>query len=363
MTIEGMPRQLGLTFAIAVFIAVAISDTARGAIGECVTPPNDGFGVTGPNPTQTSSLPHPTVNVPPTRRAVVTVIAPADDPGLHPVIFWSHAFGATEAVQYMGLMQQLASNGYVVVHSTYQTPPLSPFDVRLRYDQLWAGIEEAVDELGGPLGMDLSRVGFAGHSFGAGASVDMFRRGVLDRRWGSKGRFIATFAPGQIDGFTAQDAAAVPRTTKLLVEVFDDDEVNDHRAAIEDVWKPLAGSIRSVDREYALIRTAQHGSCRLPTNHSVPIEIALAGGTAVLDDYDVWAVRRKVHGIAACAFDRDRRGCRISIGEADPPQEEMGRWLADGTPVDSLQTLRRPYPTNCGMEEPCLFPHATNPYH
>jgi hypothetical protein len=67
MTTSGMPRQLGLTFAIAAFIAVAISGTARGAIGECVTPPNDRFGVTGPNATQTSSLPHPTVNVPPTR--------------------------------------------------------------------------------------------------------------------------------------------------------------------------------------------------------------------------------------------------------------------------------------------------------
>jgi hypothetical protein len=358
-----MRRRLGVMLGIAACIAVGASGTAQAAVGDCITSPDDGFGVTGPYATETTSLPHPTVNVPATRRAVVTAISPADAPGPHPVIFWSHAFGATEAVQYMGLMQQLASNGYVVIHSTYQTPPLQPLDVALRYDQLWAGFEKAVNELGGALDMDLERVGFAGHSFGAGASLVMFKRGVLERGWGSEGNFIAVFAPFRIEGFTAEDAAAVPRTTKLLVEVFDDDETNDHRGAIEDIWKPLAESIRSVDRDYVLVHTAERGGCRLPTNHSVPIEIALAGGTAVLDDYDVWAVRRKLHGIAACAFDHDQQGCEISIGEADPLQGEMGSWLADGTPLDSLESLRLPYPANCGEGEPCQFPHSTNPYH
>jgi dienelactone hydrolase len=352
-----------VTLAIGASIAVIGSGTAQAAIGDCVTQPDDGFGTLGASPTQTTSIPHPTVNVPATREAVVTVVSPADDPGPHPVILWSHAFGATEAVQYIGLMEQLASHGYVVIHSTYQTPPISPFDVRLRYDQLWAGFETAVDELGQELAMDLSRVGFAGHSFGAGASLDMFKRGVIERGWGSEGKFLAVFAPFRIEGFTADDAAAVPRMTKLLVEVYDDDETNDHRGAIEDIWKPLAESIRSVDRDYVLVHTAEHGSCHLPTNHSVPIEIALAGGTAVLDDYDVWAVRRRVHGIAACAFEHDQRGCEVSIGEADPLQGEMGSWLADGTPLDSLESLRRPYPANCGEGEPCQFPHATNPYH
>ena len=358
-----MRLRIGATLGIAAFLAVAASSSARAAIGDCVTPPGDGFGVAGPYDTRTTTLPHPTVNVPPTRQAVVTTIAPADAPGPHPVIFWSHAFGATEAVQYGGLMQQLASNGYVVVHSTYQTPPLQPFDIGLRYAQLWAGFEKAVKELRAELDMDLERVGFAGHSFGAGASLVMFKRGVLERGWGSEGSFIAVFAPFRIEDFTAEDAAAVPRTTKLLVEVFDDDETNDHRGAIEDIWKPLAESIRSVDRDYVLVHTAEHGDCRLTTNHSVPIEIALAGGTAVLDDYDVWAVRRKVHGLAACAFDHDLRGCEISIGEADPLQSEMGSWLSDGTPLDSLESLARPYPANCGEGEPCQFPHATNPYH
>jgi dienelactone hydrolase len=358
-----MRVRVGLTLAASACIALTAAGSARAAIGDCVTQPEDGYGATGPHAVESTSLPHPTVDVPATREAVVTVVSPVDDPGPHPVILWSHAFGATEAVQYIGLMEQLASHGYVVIHSTYQTPPLSPFDVGLRYGQLWAGFETAVDELGGVLDMDLSRVGVAGHSFGAGASLVMFKRAVLERGWGSEGSFIAVFAPFRIQDFTADDAAAVPRQTKLLVEVFDDDETNDHRGAIEDIWKPLAGSIRSVDRDYVLVHTAERGECRLPTNHSVPIEIALAGGTAVLDDYDVWAVRRRVHGIAACAFDHDQRGCEISIGEADPLQREMGNWLADGAPLNSLESLREPYPANCGEGEPCQFPHATNPYH
>ena len=358
-----MRARVGLAIATSACVGLIAASSAQAAIGDCLTQPTDGYGTAGPNAVQTTTLPHPTVDVPATREAVVTVFSPVDDPGPHPVILWSHAFGATEAVQYGGLMQQLASHGYVVIHSTYQTPPLSPFDVGLRYGQLWAGFETAVEEVGDALDMDLSRVGVAGHSFGGGASLVMFKRAVLERGWGSKGSFIATLAPFRIQDFGSDDAAAVPRKTKLLVEVYDDDETNDHRGAIEDIWKPLSGSIRPVDRDYLLVHTAENGGCRLPTNHSVPIERALAGGTAVLDDYDVWAVRRKVHGIAACAFDRDQRGCEVSIGEADPLQGEMGNWLSDGAPLDSLESLREPYPANCGEGEPCQFPHSTNPYH
>ncbi len=166
----------------------------------------------------------------------------------------------------MGLMEVLASHGYVVIHSTYQTPPISPFDSLLRYDQLSAGFDQAVEHLADVLDMDL-------------------------------------------------------------------------------------------------VRFAQNGACTLPANHAVPLEIALAGGNAVLDDYDVWDVRRKMHGIAACAFQHDRRGCQVSIGEADRVQADMGHWLVDGTPVASLESLRRPYPINCGPGEPCQFPDPSNPYH
>ncbi len=355
----------GLTLVIAAAIAAAApASPAQAAVGDCVSQPDDGYGTTGPDATQTTAFTHPTI--PPTSARpdpVVTVISPTDAAGPHPVIFWSHAYGATQAIQYMGLFQVLASHGYVVIHSTYQTPPISPFDSLLRYDQLWAGFDKAVHDYGESLDMDLTRVGFAGHSFGGGAALSMYKRGVLERGWGSNGSFIATFAPFRVDDFTAEDAAAVPRTTKLLVEVYDHDEVNDHRGAIERVWKPLAGSIRSVDRDYVLVHAAQNGACSLPDNHAVPLEIALAGGNAVLDDYDVWAVRRKMQGLAACTFEHEQHGCEVSIGEADPLQAEMGNWLADGTPVGSLESLREPYPTNCGPGEPCQFPDPSNPYH
>ncbi len=359
MGVRGRP-----TLGVMAAIAAALSGLAQAAVGDCVGEPDDGYGTTGPYATQITTFAHPTIPPTPARPApVVTVVSPTGEPEPHPVIFWSHAFGATEAVQYLGLLEVLASHGSVVIHSTYQTPPISPFDSLLRYDQLWAGFERAVEQLGDALDMDLTRVGFAGHSFGGGAALSMFKRGVLQRGWGSNGRFIATFAPFRVDDFTAGDAAAVPRTTKLLVEVYDDDEVNDHRGAIERVWKPLARRIRSVDRDYVLVRSARNGACTLPANHAVPLEIALAGGNAVLDDYDVWAVRRRMQGIAACAFRHDQRGCQVSIGEADPLQADMGDWLTDGTAVSSLESLRRPHPTNCGPDEPCQFPDPSNPYH
>ncbi len=156
----------GLILVATMAVAAALAAPARAAVGDCVSQPTDAYGTEGPYATQTTTFKHPTLPPTPARpNPVVTIVSPKDAPAPHPVVFWSHAYGATEAVQYMGLLQNLASNGYVVIHSTYQTPPIAPFDPQVRYEQLWAGFDKAVHDYGDSLGMDLTRVGFAGHSF------------------------------------------------------------------------------------------------------------------------------------------------------------------------------------------------------
>ena len=111
----------GLALVVMAAIAVALSIPAQAAVGDCVGQPDDGYGITGPYSAQITTFAHPTIPPTPARpKPVVTESSPTGAPGLHPVIFWSHAYGATEAVQYMGLMEVLASHGYVVIHSTYQ---------------------------------------------------------------------------------------------------------------------------------------------------------------------------------------------------------------------------------------------------
>lgn len=91
-----------------------------------------------------------------------------------PVIFFAHGYGGTDYQYYDALLRQIASNGYAVVFTPYTANIFSNHPTR--YQQMWAGFQAAVAQYASIL--DTTRVGFAGHSYGAGAVPELARRGV-----------------------------------------------------------------------------------------------------------------------------------------------------------------------------------------
>lgn len=357
----GKVPGIGLAAAMAVWMAACGGsgggiDEARAAaaaapVDSCVSAPPDGYGGPGPYTVAVQSVANPE-----RRGADVTVFSPQDAGSApRPVIFFAHAFAAGELDTYIELLERLASQGWIVVHSPYgfleSFQLLSPGKVPPAYDQLWAGFEAAVTRYGDELHMDTSRIGFIGHSFGGGASPAMLTR-ALARGWGGNARFVFIMAPFRVYEITPDDYARWPSDTRALIEVYDDDDTNDHRYAIDDIWAHL-GTIPDARKDYLLLGSATHGSCTLPADHAVPM--ARNGRYGQLNGFDPWAVWRRADALARCTFDGDANGCAIALGRGDARQADMGNWLDDGSPLPPIQSLIPPQPRNCGEGERCTF--------
>jgi len=317
----------------------------------CVQDISDGYGTNGPYGVTTTQFTNPEWVL----GKKVTIFSPTGATGTHPVIFVSHAFGANDYVQYQSLINALTTRGNVVVFSPFNA--LAPSH-RKRYDQLWAGFNTAVANYASTLQMDTTRVGFIGHSFGGGATPEMFKRGVLDAGWGANGRFMLVFAPWYVYDVTDAELASLPSNTKALIQVYDDDTVNDHRMAIDNIWSKLT-SVSAANKDYVMLPSAANGTCSLPADHGVPMQSG--GNYGKLDSYDPWGVWRRADALARCSFSGDATGCDLALGGGSTTQTYMGRWQSDSTEVPRMVWMSTPTPMNCGTGETCTYPQGQAP--
>lgn len=144
-----------------------------------------------------------------------------------PVIFFSHGYGPNMSVGYADLITSMVGQGYIVVFGVY---PMNG-TMQNRYNVLWNGFEKAAGTYKG--NMDLSRVGFVGHSFGGGANPYMAYQGFVVRHWGEKGGFMMELAPWYSYYMTNKNLASIPSHIIHASQVYSDDDMNDHQMAID----------------------------------------------------------------------------------------------------------------------------------
>jgi len=193
----------------------------------------------------------------------ISVFFPRGLTGPLPVLFFSHAYGASDWKRaYTPFMHHMASRGYIVVFSPYQTLGAS-YDER--YETLWKGFETAVQRFGQK--MDLSRVGFIGHSFGGGATPAMAYEGLVNRKWGQKGAFMYILAPWYSFQISSEKMRQFPGHTVLMVQVYDKDDTNDHRMAI-DIYDSI--SLPDHQKHFQVVRSQTINGCELRADHATP---------------------------------------------------------------------------------------------
>jgi hypothetical protein len=264
-------------------------------------------------------------NPSPVAPADVTVFRPTGQVGV-PVLFFSHAFGATDPASYRDLFTMLASNGIAVVHVPYPLVPPGENDNADRYACLWSGFQAAVAAQGATF--DLTRVGFAGHSFGGGATPELGRRGFVEQGWGTNGRFLFVMAPWYSWG-SGYDT--LPSNTKVVVQVYADDDTNDHQIAVDDIWSKLPAT---VEKSWQLIRTDVCG-CGLNATHTAPMtrNTFLNNPQNVLNGLDTWGVFRRLHALARYAWQQDATARDVALGR----DGAMGTFLGCQRPVRPLE--------------------------
>ena len=151
----------------------------------------------------------------------VTVLLPSGHPGPVPVLFFSHGLGGTAWTGYRSMLQHVTSLGVAVVFSPYPTS----LDWSSQYEILWYGFQEAADRYAADF--DLSRVGFAGHSWGGGATPNMALRSV-DAGWGEDGLFMFIMAPAPASGVSDADLRNKLSHAKMIMQVYENDTICPH---------------------------------------------------------------------------------------------------------------------------------------
>lgn len=187
----------------------------------------------------------------------VTVLFPAECPTPVPVLFYSHGFRGTDWRGTKSLFTHLVSRGFAVVHSPYPSLGMTHAE---RYQILWNGFQEAVDHYATKL--NLKKVGFIGHSYGAGAVPAMAWKGLVEKGWGTEGAFLFILAPWYSYDLSDTQLENFPKNLKMIMQVYNEDVINDHRMAIDIFTK-----ISIPDSEKAYYNVVEGD---FEADHSVP---------------------------------------------------------------------------------------------
>jgi hypothetical protein len=290
-------------------------------------PPAGSFGADGAPQVAVTTLVNPHATAP----GPVSVYYPVGASSA-PVLFFSHAYAATDPASYDLLFRHLSSTGFAVVHVPYPNKPAVTEKNADRYDCLWDGFMAAVAQYGSKF--DLTHVGFFGHSFGGGATPEMARRAFVEQKWGTSGRFMFMLAPWYSWG---TGHATLPADVRTVIEVYADDNANDHQIAIQEIWNKLPPTM---EKSWIMVRTDVCGQCGLNAPHVLPMsgQSVTKNPEAVNNGYDAWGVSRRLDALAKYAFSGDAAAKQVAFGL----DTSMGNWIGCGgravRPLESSMT-------------------------
>jgi hypothetical protein len=233
--------------------------------------------------------------------------------------------GGDKPITYGRLLRHLASRGYCVVLLTYRMVSF-PYQ-GMTYHRMFRGIQHAVRSWSSFI--DTTRIGMVGHSFGASCIPSHLYRAITRQHWGSNGAFIYLMAPHYVFEITQEQLKHYPAGVKLVAEVFQDDDCNDHRMA-KDIFETIG--IPDSEKNYIVLLSDSNASskCKLEADHSTPT--TFDRGHDAADALDFYGVFRYIDALADYTFTGNLEGKALALGPGSDGQRFMGTW-PDGTPV------------------------------
>lgn len=304
-----------ILLAFAICSALGVSSLAQGPI----TPIQSGYGANGNFAVTVEKFASPLYD-----REKVQVFRPAGLNEPVPVIFFAPGFSNNDPAEYRELINHIVSRGFALVYAPFQ---IISGDITLhekRYDTIWAGFEEAVKRFGSSF--DLTRVGFAGHSYGAAALPAMMQRGVVGQGWGKNGSFVYSMAPWYYYQFNIKQFVEWPQQVKLIVQVYENDGVCDHRMG-KEIYDRV--NLPASEKEFVMLRSEERLGYKLDAEHGTP---SMGSDVNALDYYGIY---RLFDALADYSFNGSDAGKRIALGNGIAEQRFMGRW-PDGQPVREM---------------------------
>ena len=268
----------------------------------------------------------------------VSVFYPKGSSTPRPTIFFSHPYGGEDKSYNIELYNFVAKKGYVIVFVPYRTIDVT---IEHRYQTLWEGFMKAANDY--PNIIDTKKVGFMGHSFGGGATIDLAFKAFTENGWGENGRFIFTMAPWYSYNWgssltTEQQLQNFPANTKMITQVYDEDNINDHRLAI-DIFKHI--NIPASEKDYIYFRSSIIAGYDYRTDHVMPTS------RKAYDALDYYGVYRLLDAMIDYSFNGNTSAKDVALGNGSSAQVNMPSYNGQAmAPLEVTDNPSAKYPQN-----------------
>jgi len=290
-----------------------------------------GYGAAGPHTWTVDSFPN---SLDP--EVTVHVFLPDSVAGRPPVLFLVPGYSGGDPRLFDPFLSHVVSTGIAVIHSPFPILPAvsDAGGVLDKLEIVRAGFRQAMRRHAAAL--DTARAGFMGQSFGGGLTPAIAYQTITGDGWGREGAFMFLTAPWYCFDMNDERLRGFPSHVKLVVQVYDEDQVNDHQMAV-DLFTTIGIDPR--DKDYVLVHSDSFVGVELHASHFVPYGPANIHGTEDLLDYH--AVCRLVDALADCAFRGSEEGRAVALGNGAAAQCTMGEWQ-EGRPVRRLEVTDEP---------------------
>ena len=313
-----------------------LARTAEDSAGRWpIRPITLGFGAQGAYVTKEFRFPHPAGG-----GKYLYCYVPHGAVGRIPVVLMAPEVQTT-GKKYRELLLHIASRGCIVISSTYRYG-LFVSDAR-RYEILLRGFDAVIELFRTQI--DTTRIGFVGHSYGAGALPAVSWHFLNGRGWGQDGAFLFLMSPSYVHCMSQQQFERFPSRVKLVVEVFESDHWNDYRIA-EDIFYSI--NIHPSEKDFLIVKELSHGR-----RHKINAEYQTpyCEEPKDLTPLHYYAIFRPLDALIDYTFKNDSVAKNVCLGNGSPEQVNMGTWW-DGTPVTPLVSTDIPEKANR------LWPHG-----
>jgi dienelactone hydrolase len=255
-----------------------------------------------------------TIRDPSSRRDRIYIMRP-DTSKECPCVLFCPRFGSDNPADYRGLIEHIVSNGVVVIFPLYEANTFTRRSVEVgpRTDAIFSLVAGAAKNI-----IDTTRIGFIGHSYGAGIIPAIATRLMDHTGWGSNGLFLYLMSPWYYPGTSSRTLEIFPKSAHVIVQVFYDDNINDPRIGsyfFQMLKLPF-------NQKEFLVVPSPPNAIRYKSDFQVPFSAEAFGGSD--DILDSAAIYRVVDSVFAAIFKNKKSAHTFVFGNGSTRKIPLG---------------------------------------